>query len=89
MTHREAIKNLMELQIRLINDNSEEATEYNKKIYDTLAYFITQTIPLSVIEYITAEIEVLFTDEEISVYAKSRLEGLIDRKIKEIKDERS
>lgn len=56
MTHKEAIKNLTELQLRLINDNSEEAIEYNKKIYDTLAYFITQTIPLSVIEDIKAEI---------------------------------
>lgn len=92
MTHKEAIKNLTELQLRLINDNSEEATEYNKKIYDTLAYFITQTIPLSVIEDIKAEIEKAYKHQRI-VQGTKWTNGLlcaveiIDRKIKEIKHE--
>lgn len=43
-----------------------------------------EAVPLSAIEYIEAEIEVLFADEEISVYAKSRLNGLIDRKVNEV-----
>lgn len=98
MTHEDAIKNLMELQIRLINDNSKEAIEYNKKIYDTLAYFITQTIPLSVIEDIKAEIDkhklpCCFKDDRgythflPNVIKVDDVLEIIDHKIKEIKNE--
>ena len=88
MTHKEAIKNLTELQIRLINDNSEEATEYNKKIYETFAYFITQTIPLSVIEKIKAEIERESDYKPYEMYdmkwAFNKALGIIDKAVKEI-----
>lgn len=99
MTHKEAIKNLTELQIRLINDNSEEATEYNKKIYETFAYFITQTIPLSVIEKITETMEVEYASADeladdrfgggYSYYRGKAsgikwVKGIIDKAVKEI-----
>lgn len=87
MTHKEAIKNLTELQLRLINDNCEEAIEYNKKIYDTLAYFITQTIPLSVIEKIKAEIERESDYKPYEMYdmkwAFNKALGIIDKAVKE------
>ena len=92
MTHKEAIKNLTELQIRLINDNSEEAIEYNKKIYDTLAYFITQTIPLSVIEKIKKGIYKEITSggkwsggwyEVTEEHAIKTFNGIIDKAVKE------
>ena len=90
MTHKEAIKNLMELQIRLINDNSEEAFEYNKKVYDTLAYFITQTTPLSIIEDIKAElqkeIKYPFTSDDEADAFNLALE-IIDRKVNQAEHE--
>lgn len=105
MTHKEAIKNLTELQLRLINDNSEEAIEYNKKIHDTLAYFITQTIPLSVIEDIKAEITSKADDAtkgcKISsdYYIREKLRTvaqtcdevckIIDRKVNEVKGDKA
>jgi len=92
MTHKEAIKNLTELQIRLINDNSEEAIEYNKKIYDTLAYFITQTIPLSEIEDIKTELQdhSFWQDAggEPLVAIRDVVE-IIDRKIADVKGDKT
>ena len=57
MTHSEATKQLMELQVIWNRGNDAEAVEYNKHILDTINYFITQTVPLSVIEKIKAEIK--------------------------------
>ena len=56
MTHIEATKQLMELQVFLCRGNDEESLAYNKRILDTINYFITQTIPISMIEDIEKEI---------------------------------
>ena len=88
MTHNEAIKNLQEIQVIMCRGNDEESIAYNNHILDTINYFVTQTVPLSVIEKIKAEIEALpevypFYNHIDSYVNTREVLKLIDQAIKE------